>query len=121
MTKKLLYAFGSIFLVVGVLGFVKNPVLGVFDTNTAHNVLHLVSGILAFIFGSRSEIAGKTFALMLGVVYLLVTVLGFIQGDGNLFGLIVINTADNFLHLLLSIVFLGIGLSNPPKIQNLKK
>ncbi len=121
MTKKLLYAFGSIFLVIGILGFVKNPVLGIFDTNAAHNAVHLVSGILAFVFGSRSEISGKTFALILGVVYLLVTVFGFIQGSGNLFGVIVVNTADNFLHLLLSIVFLGIGLSNPPKIEKARK
>lgn len=113
MTKNILYVLGAVFLVIGVLGFFNNPILGVFHVNLAHNIIHLVSGVLAIYFGSRGEVQGKTFALVIGVVYLLVTVLGFIQGSGPLFGVVELDTADNFLHLLLSIVFLAIGLSNP--------
>lgn len=113
MTKNLLYVLGAVFVVLGILGFFNNPVLGLFEVNAAHNLVHLVSGILAFVFASKGESEARTFSLILGVVYLLITVLGFIQGSGNLLGVVTINTAGNFLHLVLAVVFLGIGLTKP--------
>lgn len=113
MTKKFLYVSGAVFVAMGVLGFFYNPLLGLFEINTAHNIIHLVSGILAIGFATRGETEGKTFALILGVVYLLVSVLGFIQGDGKLLSVVAINGADNFLHLFFAVVFLGVGLAKP--------
>ena len=40
--------FGVVFLLVGVLGYVPNPIVGpagIFATNSLHNVIHLLSGI----------------------------------------------------------------------------
>ncbi len=113
MTKNILYVLGAVFIIIGILGFFNNPILGIFQVNLVHNLIHLASGVLAFIFAGRSESEARTFSLVLGVVYLLVTVLGFIQGSGNLLGIVAINTADNFLHLVLAIVFLALGLMKP--------
>jgi nicotinamide riboside transporter PnuC len=113
MTKNLLYVLGAVFVILGILGFVNHPILGIFEVNTVHNLIHLLSGILAFVFASKGESEARTFSLILGVVYLLITVLGFIQGNGNLLSLVTINTADNFLHLVLAVVLLGLGLTKP--------
>jgi len=109
MTKNILYLLGAVLVIVGLLGFVNHPVLGIFEVNTLHNLIHLASGILAIVFAGMGTAQGKKFALVLGVVYALVTILGFLLG-GNIFNLIMTNMADNLLHLALAVVFLAIGL-----------
>jgi hypothetical protein len=50
------------------------------------------------------------FAKVLGLVYLLVTILGFLMVDkGSILGLIHINSTDNYLHLVLAVVLLYVG------------
>lgn len=110
MTKNLLYVIGAVFILIGLLGFVNDPILGIFEVNPMHNIVHLVSGILAVVFAGKPEAQARKFALILGIVYALVTILGFIQGEGDLLGLVEINNADNYLHVLLTVVLLAIGL-----------
>ena len=107
-----MYIAGAVFIIIGILGFFNNPILGLFQVDTLHNLVHLVSGILAFVFASQGESQSRRFALILGIVYALVTILGFI-GGGKILGLIVSNGADNVLHLVLAIVFLIVGLKKP--------
>ncbi len=109
MTKNVLYVLGAVFVIIGLLGFVNQPVLGIFEVNTLHNLIHLASGILALIFAGMAESQAKTFAVVMGVVYALVTILGFVLG-GNVLGLFHANMAGNILHLVLAIVFLAVGL-----------
>ncbi len=104
--------FGAVLALVGVLG----PVLGgqsgeliIFGRNYLHDAIHLLSGVAGLAAGYY---AGGEFAegynKTLGVVYLLVTVLGFVLFD--LFAnLIALNMADNFLHLALAVAFLAVG------------
>lgn len=99
---------GVVFVIVGLLGFVNHPVLGIFEVNTLHNLIHLVSGILAIYFANKGEAPAKTFAKVFGVIYLLVAVLGFAL-SGNILGLFMVNTADNLLHVVLGAVFLALG------------
>ena len=108
--------------VAGILGFFYNAsfgsgdgtereaVLGILDVNAWHNLIHLGSGVLGLLVaGSYSS--SRAYALGLGTVYLVVTLLGLIAGDGDeIFNLIPINTEDNVLHLLLGIAGLGAGL-----------
>jgi hypothetical protein len=122
MTKNLLYIIGAVFIVIGLLGFVSDPILGIFETNTLHNIVHLASGILALVFAGKSAADARRFALILGVVYGLVTVLGFLSGDsGSILGLIEINGNDNILHIALTVVLLAIGLrkSDAPVTTNM--
>ncbi len=104
---------GVVFIILGLLGFVNDPILGIFDVDLLHNLVHLASGILALVFASQGEAQARRFALILGVVYGLVTILGFLVGDGKILGLISTNGADNILHLVLTVVFLIVGLKKP--------
>ncbi len=105
---------GVVFILLGLIGFVNDPILGIFEVDTLHNLVHLASGILALVFASQGEAQARRFALILGIVYGLVTILGFLSGDsGEILGLISTNGADNVLHLVLTIVFLVVGLKKP--------
>jgi hypothetical protein len=109
MTKNIMYVLGAVLIIVGLLGFVNDPVLGIFEVDVLHNLVHLASGILALVFAGMGESQAKTYAVVLGVVYALVTILGFLSGT-TVLGLMDVNGADNVLHLILAVVFLIIGL-----------
>lgn len=110
MAEKILYVLGAVFVIVGLLGFVMDsPLLGLFAVNATHNVIHLLSGILAIAFASMGTAKAVMYAKVFGIVYLLVAILGFVQGDGNLLGLVAINGADNILHVLLAAILLWVG------------
>ncbi|MEO7617355.1 MAG: DUF4383 domain-containing protein, partial [Candidatus Saccharibacteria bacterium] len=78
-----------------------------------HNIIHLASGAAALL-GSKSEAYASLYFKIFGAVYALVTVIGFVQKD-TVLGLIHVNAADNFLHLVLAIAILGIGFTVKPK------
>ena len=55
----------------------------------------------------------RLFSIGYGVVYVLVTILGFVVGDGGLLlSIIPINTADNLLHLVIALTGIGVGLAS---------
>ena len=93
----------------------RDAVLGILDVNGWHNLVHIASGAIGlFLVGSYG--AARTYALVLGVVYLIVAALGFIAGDGDeILGLIPVNTEDNLLHLLIAIAGIGAGLATPAR------
>lgn len=105
MVRTFTMALGVVLLLVGVLGFVLVPtsglLLGVFAVNGTHNIIHVVTGILAIAaaYGGQSRL----FCQIFGIVYLAVGALGLIAADANgmLLGLVHINMADNILHLLI--------------------
>jgi hypothetical protein len=114
-TKTAALVIGIIFIVVGLLGFVPNPLVsptGIFAVNTAHNLIHLLTGIV-ILAGAYSTFGARNTLLIFGAVYAVVAILGFIPGAvtaGNmLLGFIHVNTADKWLHELLSIVILAAG------------
>lgn len=113
MVKSLAYVVGIVFLTIGVLGFVPaltpdGLLLGVFEVDAMHNAVHIISGVLAVIAAATSTAAALWYFRIFGIIYALVTVLGFIGNDPVL-GLVVVNSADNWLHLTLALVFLIIG------------
>jgi hypothetical protein len=106
--------FGIVFLVVGVLGFIpavapNEMLLGIFHVNAAHNAVHLLSGAVALACGFAGAGAARLYFRIFGIVYGLVAVLGFIQGDTHLLGLISNNTADAWLHAGIAVVSLALG------------
>jgi Domain of unknown function (DUF4383) len=117
--------FGVVLLAVGVLGFFTNAsfgtgadasrdaLLGLFDVNGWHNVVHLISGAAALaVAGSRTT--ARLYAFGFGGVYVLVTILGLASGDNStLFDLIAINTEDNFLHLAIAAAGIIAGAASP--------
>jgi hypothetical protein len=114
MVKPAAVLFGVVFLVIGILGFVPavtkdQMLLGIFHVNTAHNCVHLLSGVVALFAGMTSAGAARWYFRIFGLVYGLVAVMGFLMGDGMLLGLISNNTADTWLHVGIAAVSLILG------------
>lgn len=112
MLNKLALGAGIVLTLVGILGFVPGItsggyLLGIFMTGALHNIIHIVTGIAALVavWGVYSP---RLYFQIFGVVYALVTVIGFLQGD-TVLGLIMVNTADNVLHLAIAGVALYAG------------
>ncbi len=117
MLRTLAKVFGAVLLVAGILGFVPaftpgGRLLGLFEVNDVHNLIHLVSGVVALVTGFASEAASKTYFQVFGVIYALVTLLGFYYMDRPLLGFVAHNTADIVLHIFISgtALFIGFGL-----------
>src|SRR5215475_922135 len=82
MAKTVCKILGVVFLLVGVCGFALPHLLGA-HLSPAHNLVHIVSGIVALYFGFAGSMSGaKTFCLVFGVVYLALGVLGLAIGTG---------------------------------------
>jgi hypothetical protein len=116
---------GATLVAVGILGFFYNSsfgtgdgterdaVLGILDVNGWHNVVHIASGALGLALAGSWD-GSRVYAFGLGAVYLLVTLLGFLAGNGDeIFNLIPVNTEDNVLHLLIGLAGLAAGLVTP--------
>ncbi len=115
---------GAVLVLVGIVGFLVEPSFGigdsaqrgtliVFDINGWHNLVHLLSGIVGLAMAGTAAKA-RLFSIGYGIVYVLVTILGFVVGDGGLLlSIIPINTADNLLHLAIAVTGIAIGLSSP--------
>ena len=83
--------------------------LGIFHVNTAHNLVHIVSGAI-FLFAAMSGAgAARLWFQIFGVIYAIVAVLGFMNPAGPLLGMISNNPADTWLHVVLAVVMLAIG------------
>jgi hypothetical protein len=111
-TRTAALVFGIVFAVIGILGFMPAPpapgapaltmehghgmILGIFPTNTAHNVVHLLFALLGIAAWAGSW--GRTYFQVLAVSYGLLTVLGLIPATQTTFGLIPIWGNDVFLH-----------------------
>ncbi|PSP78378.1 DUF4383 domain-containing protein [Halobacteriales archaeon QS_1_68_20] len=106
-------AVGGILIAVGVLAPVVAGERGafvVFGRNYLHDLVRLITGAAAFWAGyfAGGQYASNS-AIVLGALYLVVTVLGIVYLD-VLRELLALNTADNALHLVLAVLLLGTGL-----------
>lgn len=124
MTKSpnrlLALVFGAVYLLIGILGFTITTgtdfaatdgplLLGIFEVNPLHNVVHLAIGAGLLIAGLASVRAAKAANTTVGAVYLLVGVLGlFIIGSP--LNILALNSADNVLHFASAAVLLAVGL-----------
>lgn len=100
---------GVALLVAGIWGFflgdlnfnsgtsVEGPeVWGLFEINGWHTIVHVASGVVLLAAAVKLKAARFT-ALAFGLVYAVVAVWGFIDGN-DVANLIPVNTADNILH-----------------------
>jgi len=114
MVKTLGMVMGSSFLFGGVLAFVpgvtKNGMyFGLFMVNTAHNVLHIVSGSMFLIASRIGASPARLWFQLFGVFYAALAVIGFGVGDGLILGLIMNSPFDGWGHAALALLMLLIG------------
>ncbi len=123
--QKLAGVFGVIFVIVAVLGFITpggmsmgmDPgtglLLGLFPVNLLHNVVHLLFGIWGLV-ASRSWSGSKSYFTTAGIIYLVLTCVGFLSPTG--FGMVPLGGNDTWLHLVLAIAMVGIGFTAKPAL-----
>lgn len=104
MASKFVKVLGIVFLILGVIGFVF-PMEGLFHLTPIHNVIHIISGIVA-LFMSSSEAKSILYAKIFGAVYLLVAILGLFTHE---FAGIMFMVATNILHFAIAFSSLYVG------------
>ena len=100
---------GVVLVLLGLVGFVNNPILGIFGVNVYQNVLHLVGGALILWLAMKGS--AKSTNMWVGIIALVVGLLWFAEGlDGGLLNLIFgINAAISYLHIAVGVVSLGVA------------
>ena len=123
--------FGVVFLLVGILGFVPGltsgvdsmgaagpmsgaMLLGIFHVSVLHNIVHLLFGV-AGIAMSRAPGAARSYLIGSGVIYLVLVIYGFLVPADSAANFLPVNTADNWLHVVLAVALLGAGLLLTPR------
>ncbi len=122
MLTRLTMWIGFLLILMGLLGFVPSVtlpdnsgtplLLGIFIVGLSHNVIHLVSGVFALA-ASTSKLFARSYFQIFGMFYVLLTVIGFVQGD-TVLGIFSVNNADNFLHLAIATIYLSLGFGYAP-------
>jgi hypothetical protein len=118
---------GAVFLLVGVLGFVPgitsdygdmsaaghesmSMLLGVFQVSILHNVVHLLFGVAGILL-SRTDSGARSYLVGGGVVYLVLWIYGLVIDQSSAANFVPVNTADNWLHLVLGLGMIGLGVA----------
>ncbi|WP_026929581.1 DUF4383 domain-containing protein [Glycomyces tenuis] len=116
-----------VFVLVGVLGFLPGvttgysdmevaghqsdaKLLGLFEVSVVHNIVHLGFGLIGM-FMSWFAMGARLFLLGGGLIYLVLGIYGFFVGEGDAANFLPVNTADDWLHLGLGVVMIGLGLA----------
>jgi hypothetical protein len=105
---------GVTLVLVGILGFVPNPIVGaqagaLAPTDTLHNIVHLGTGLLALYISRQTGMALVNGVIGFGVLYVVIFVA--VVASPNLFGLFSIpaNIVLHLIHIALAVVSLGAG------------
>ena len=78
------------------------------EVNGWHNLVHIASGLL-LLAGAGTRRSARTVAIIFGLTYAVVTIIGLIDGT-DVLGILPVNVFDNVLHALLAIGALAVGL-----------
>ena len=125
--QKAALAVGVVFLLVGILGFIPGVtsnydslgfaghgsgamLLGLFQVSILHNIVHLLFGA-AGIAMARSVPGSKNYLVVGGAIYLVLWLYGLLIGQDSAANFVPVNTADNWLHFILGVGMIGLGLA----------
>ena len=117
---------GAVFLVVGIAGFIPGlttnyselslaghhsgaMLLGVFAVSILHNIVHLLFGV-AGIALSRTFDSARLYLIVGGAIYAVLFLYGLVVDHGSSANFVPVNNADNWLHLILALGMLALGL-----------
>lgn len=103
--------FGIIFLIIGIAGFMSSSVVNdnlfkVFRFNIWLNSLHILSGIPALIVTRVSRSASRLYFQVIGILYAILALLGFIYGGQEILGIFSSNRPDTWFHVIIAIAAL---------------
>ena len=118
-------AVGAVFLLVGILGFIPGIttnyseltfaghqssalLLGVFAVSILHNLVHAAFGVAGLVL-ARTVAGARNFLIYGGVIYAVLWIYGLVIDHDSAANFVPVNTADNWLHLLLAVAMIGLG------------
>jgi hypothetical protein len=120
-----------VFVLVGILGFIPGitsdygsmtfaghhseaKLLGVFQVSILHNIVHLLFGLAGFAL-ARTVSGARSYLIGGGAIYLVLWLYGLIVGQNSSANFVPVNAADDWLHLVLGLGMIGLGLALSPK------
>lgn len=123
--QKAAAAVGAVFLLVGILGFIPGvtqhyddlkfaghesgaELLGIFHVSILHNIVHLLFGIAGLAL-AKTWSGARNFLIGGGAIYLVLALYGAVIDQHTNANFVPVDTADNWLHLVLGIGMIGIG------------
>jgi hypothetical protein len=124
--QKTALAVGIVFLIVGIAGFIPgltHPIdhlegagadseallMGIFQVSVLHNIVHLLFGVLGLAVAARAR-ASRNYLIWGGVIYLVLFIYGLFAVGAPDANFVPVNSADNWLHLVLGLGMLALGL-----------
>ena len=127
LLRKAATAVGAVFLLVGILGFIPGvttnydsmefagyesgaKLLDLFQVSILHNIVHLLFGI-AGLAAARTYSGARNYLIGGGIIYLVLWIYGLVVDQGTNANFVPLNDADNWLHLLLGIGMIGLGVA----------
>jgi hypothetical protein len=119
---------GVVFVLVGILGFIPGvtthygdlgfaghgsgaKLLGVFQVSILHNIVHLLFGLAGIAAGRAAPSAARGYLVGGGVIYLVLWIYGLVIDKASSANFVPVNNADNWLHLLLGVGMIALGLA----------
>jgi uncharacterized membrane protein HdeD (DUF308 family) len=109
MAKVFMGLVGTALLAIGGIGFFY-PFAGMLDLTATHNIMHLLTGMIAILVSS-SEKYSALYARVFGFVYLALAVVGLFTH--NFLGLLMLDMDDTIIHFVFAILALYIGFRTP--------
>ena len=126
LLRTLALAVGAVFLLVGVLGFIpgittnydsmefaghesRAELLGIFQVSILHNIVHLLFGAAGIALSRRADTA-FTYLVGGGAIYLVLWIYGLVVGQNADANFVPVNTADDWLHLVLGAGMIAAGI-----------
>ena len=125
--QKAAAAVGAVFLLVGVLGFIPGittsygamelaghqsnaKLLGIFEVSILHNIVHLLFGVAGLAL-ARTWDGARSYLLAGGAIYVVLWIYGLLIDKGTAANFVPVNTADDWLHLVLGLGMIGLALA----------
>jgi arginine exporter protein ArgO len=116
---------GAVFLLVGIAGFIPGIttnydqlqfaghqsgalLLGVFQVSILHNIVHLLFGVAGLAM-ARTAHGARNYLIGGGVIYAVLWLYGLLIGDSMPANFVPMNTADDWLHLVLAVGMIALG------------
>jgi hypothetical protein len=126
LARTIATAVGATFLLVGVLGFIPGvtthyddlsfaghrshaELLGIFQVSVLHNIVHLLFGVVGLV-AARRATSAVAYLIGGGVIYGALWIYGLVVDHGSRANFVPLNSADNWLHLVLAVGMVGAGL-----------